>query len=115
MPHITTHPPTNIMSRPTLAELQAYLDSDFIQPNTKPDNTSTSQPHTEFIHNFSDLAWQTEEEPPYPANPAYPKQYYLLTIFSQTIVGIYPHDTHTLDQPNPHYIAWAEIPNPTKH
>jgi len=93
-------------------ELLAQLDADLL-PTQQP--TQPTPQHQEFIHNFSDLAWQTEEEPPYPANPSYPKPYYLLTIFAQTIVGIYPHDTHTLNQPNPHYIAWAEIPNPTQH
>lgn len=105
------------MSRPTLAELQAYLDSDFIPANTQPNDGHTQPPASNepFIHHFSNLDWQTEEEPPYPSHPNSPKQYYLLTIFSTTVVGYYPHDTHTLDQPNPHYIAWAEIPNPTQH
>jgi hypothetical protein len=94
-------------------ELLAQLDADLVQLNNSP--TTQPTPHEPFIHNFSNLDWQTEEEPPYPANPAYPKPYYLLTIFSTTVVGYYPHDTHTLDQPNPHYIAWAEIPNPTQH
>ena len=92
-------------------ELLAQLDADLL-PTQQPTQPT---PNTEFIHNFSNLDWQTEEEPPYPANPSYPKPYYLLTIFSTTVVGYYPHDTHTLNQPNPHYIAWAEIPNPTQH
>lgn len=74
--------------------------------------THTSQAtnsDTPSIHLFTDLDWQTEEEPPYPSNPKYPQLYHLLTVTQQTLIGYYPHDTHSLDQPNPHYIAWAPL------
>lgn len=66
-------------------------------------------PKQEFIHNFSDLEWQTECEPPLPNNSKHPQLYYLLTIFSQTVIGYYPHDTHTMGDPAAHYIAWAPL------
>lgn len=99
--------------KPTLAELQAYLDSEFIPPTQQPDNTPTPPTH-DHIHNFSDLDWQTECEPPYPSHPSLTKLYYLLTLTAQTIVANYPHNNHDILNPT-HYIAWAEIPNPTLH
>jgi hypothetical protein len=98
-------PPTNIM-KPTLAELQAYLDSDYIPPQQPAQQPQPIQPQ---VHLFTDLNWQTEEEPPLPNNPAYPQLYHLLTVTQQTLIGYYPHDTHELTQPNPHYIAWAPL------
>ena len=93
----------------TQAELQAYLNSPYIPP-TQPDPQSTQQPdHTPHTHLFTDLNWQTECEPPLPANPNYPQLYHLLTVTQQTLIGYYPHDTHELTQPNPHYIAWAPL------
>lgn len=77
-----------------------------------PPSQSDTSFHTQDIpdvHLFTDLNWQTEEEPPYPNNPKYPELFHLLTITQQTLIGYYPHDTHELTQPNPHYIAWAPL------
>lgn len=64
------------------------------------DQPTVSQP--EYIHNFSNLDWHTEDEPP-STQPN--KLYHLLTIMGQTLIGTYPQD-HTLGD---HYLAWAEL------
>lgn len=82
------------------------------QPSTHPLNdgpnpsTNPTTPLNEFIHNFSDIDWQMDEEPPYPNNPAYPHLYYLLTITGQLLIGYYPHNTHELGE---HFLAWAPL------
>lgn len=85
----------------TLAELQAYLDSDYIPPanQPQPQPNQPTQPHL-----FDNLNWQTECEPPIPNT----QLYHLLTVTQQVLIGYYP-ETHSLDQPNPHYIAWAPL------
>lgn len=81
-----------------------------------PPSQSDTSPHTQDVHLFTNLNWQTEEEPPYPNNPKYPELFHLLTITQQTLIGYYPHETHTLGAPDAHYIAWAPLSNnsPTK-
>jgi hypothetical protein len=56
--------------------------------------------HAEYIHNFSNIAWDSENEP-----PSTNQLYYLLTITGLLIVATYPAN-HTLGE---HYIAWAPL------
>ena len=95
-------------TKPTLQELQAYLDSDFVPPAPL---EPTQEPTHQAVHLFTDLDWQTEVEPPYPADPAKPELFHLLTITQHTLIGYYPHDTHTLGEPDAHYVAWAPLNN----
>jgi hypothetical protein len=65
-------------------------------------STNTPTTHQDFIHNFSDLNWDHENEP----NPTTPTQlFHLLTITGMLLIGTYP-ETHTLGE---HYIAWAPL------
>lgn len=74
---------------------KAHLDAQ--QLNDQP---QALQP--EYIHNFSNLDWHTEDEP---TDTKPTKLYHLLTIMGLTLIGAYPAD-HTLGE---HYLAWAEL------
>lgn len=62
----------------------------------------TTPTQAEYIHNFSDLEWDTEHEP-HPTSPT--QLYHLLTITGLMVIAPYPEE-HTLGE---HYIAWAPL------
>lgn len=78
-----------------------------IVPPTHTDDTTPNQPQeqvqaADYIHNFSNLTWYTDDEPA-PSHAS--KLYNLLTITGLTLIAPYPAD-HTLGE---HYLAWAEL------
>ncbi len=73
---------------------------------TKQTNSTSQPPPTQHIHNFSDIPWDMENEPPIPEHSAHQQMFHLLTITGLLIVANYPHDTHTLGE---HYLAWAPL------
>jgi hypothetical protein len=81
---------------------------------TTPTAQTPTTPNTQeadYIHNFSDIEWNSEEEPPLPIHSKHPQQYHLLTITGLLLIAYYPHDTHTLGE---HYLAWAPLTSEAK-
>lgn len=74
-----------------------------ILPHTDAAVNDAPQQAQEFIHNFSDLDWDMDNE------PAPNQMYHLLTITGQTIVGTWDAD-YTLGE---HYTAWAPLSSNT--
>lgn len=79
--------------------------TDDTTPHNDAAKTTTSD-HADYIHNFSNIDWQSEEEPPLPHHTSKPQLYHLLTITGLLLIAYYPHDTHTLGE---HYLAWAPL------
>ena len=67
----------------------------------------------ESIHLFTDIDWQSEEEPPYPIHSKHPQLFNLLTVTGLALIGYYPHDTHKLNRPDSHFLAWAPLSDTT--
>lgn len=82
--------------------------TDTVTNDASPNTSTTPTTQEEYIHNFSNIPWDMENEPPLPAHPKHPQLYHLLTITGQLLIAHYPHDTHTLGE---HYLAWAPLTN----
>lgn len=81
-------------------------DAEQAATTDQPTPTSVQQ---ESIHLFTDIDWQSEEEPPYPIHSKRPELYNLLTVTGLALIGYYPHDTHELNRPDSHFLAWAPL------
>ena len=89
--------------------MQQYIDLTLTPPEHAPNDAdptgASNTAANEHIHNFSDIPWDAENEPPpHPHNQPAPL-YHLLTITGLLLVAHYPPE-HTLGE---HYLAWAPL------